>query len=42
MISSYEHEENFDVLSLDTQVEMMKLSSEAMTVLRENLNADGV
>ena len=41
MISSYEHEENFDVLSSDTQVEMMKLSSKAMTVLRENLNADG-
>ena len=41
MISSYEHEENFDALSADTQVEMMNLSSEAMTVLRENLNADG-
>ena len=41
MISSYEHEENFDSLSPDTQVEMMKLSSESMTVLRENLNADG-
>ena len=41
MISSYEHENNFDALSLDTQVEMMKLSSEAMNVLRKNLNADG-
>ena len=41
MISSYEHEENFDALSTDTQVEMMKLSSEAMTVLRTHLNADG-
>ena len=41
MISSYEHEENFDALSADTQVEMMNLSSKAMTGLRENLNADG-
>ena len=28
-------------LTSDTQVEMMKLSSEAMTILREKLNADG-
>ena len=41
MISSYKHEKKFDALSLDTQVEMMKLSSEAMIVLRKNLNADG-
>ena len=41
MVAPYEHEENFDALSADTQVEMMKLSSEAMTVLRTHLNADG-
>ena len=41
MISPYEHEEKFDFLPSDTQVEMMNLSSEAMSILRENLNADG-
>ncbi len=37
MITPYEHEEYFDALILDTQVEMMKLCSEAMRVLRETL-----
>ena len=41
MIAPYEHEEAFDNLNSDTQVEMMKLSSESMAILRENLNADG-
>ena len=41
MISSYEHEEHFDALSSETQVEMMNLSSESMSILRKNLNADG-
>ena len=41
MVSPYEHEENFDSLTVETQVEMMKLSCEGMTILRENLNADG-
>ncbi len=41
MIAPYEHEENFDSLSSDTQVEMMGLSSESMSILRNNLNADG-
>ena len=41
MIAPYEHEEKFDSLASETQVEMMNLSSEAMNVLRENLNADG-
>ena len=40
MITPYEHEENFDSLAVDTQVELMNLSSQAMTVLRDNLNAD--
>ncbi len=41
MVAPYEHEEHFDSLPLDTQLEMMSLSSEAMNVLRESLNADG-
>ncbi len=41
MITPYEHEEHFDSLLSETQVEMMKLSSQSMTVLRESLNADG-
>ena len=41
MVAPYEHEENFDKLQSDTQVEMMNLASQSMAVLRENLNADG-
>ena len=41
MVAPYDHEENFDALSSDTQVEMMSLSSKAMEVLRYSLNADG-
>ena len=41
MVAPYEHEENFEALQSDTQVEMMNLASQSMTVLRENLNADG-
>ena len=41
MVAPYEHEEHFDSLPLDTQLEMMSLSSEAMNVLRRSLNADG-
>ena len=41
MISPYEHEKKFEALTSDTQVEMMRLSSQSMSVLRENLNADG-
>tara|TARA_Y100000590_G_scaffold81653_1_gene90819 strand:- start:204 stop:710 length:507 start_codon:yes stop_codon:yes gene_type:complete len=41
MVTPYDHEEHFDSLPIDTQLEMMNLSSHAMNVLRENLNADG-
>ena len=41
MVAPYEHEENFDKLQSDTQVEMMNLASQSMAVLRENLKADG-
>ena len=41
MVAPYEHEENFDKLQSDTQVEMMNLTSQSMAVLRENLKADG-
>ena len=41
MVAPYEHEENFDKLQSDTQVEMMNLASQSMAILRENLNADG-
>ena len=41
MISPYEHEENFEALTSETQVEMMNLCSKSMKILRESLNADG-
>ena len=41
MVTPYEHEEHFELLPLDTQLEMMSLSSKAMKVLKQNLNADG-
>jgi len=41
MVSPYDHEEHFDALNTDTQVEMMTLSTKAMEVLRSSLNADG-
>mgnify|MGYP002039693907 FL=1 len=41
MITPYDHEEHFESLSSETQLEMMKLSSSSMTILRESLNADG-
>ena len=41
MITPYEHEEFFETLSPETQVEMMNLSSKSMSVLRKHLNADG-
>ena len=41
MVTPYEHEENSDALTTEVQVEMMNLISMSMTILRENLNADG-
>ena len=41
MITPYEHEQNFDSLSSETQIEMMGLASQSMAILREILNADG-
>ena len=41
MVTPYEHEKDFDKLSVDTQVEMMNLMSQSMNVLRNALNADG-
>ena len=40
MITPYEHEERFESLSPETQLEMMKLSSSSMTILRESLNVE--
>ena len=41
MITPYEHEKDYDCLTIDTQVEMMNLMSLSMKVLRTSLNADG-
>ena len=41
MISPYDHEQHFDNLPSETQVEMMNLSSSSMKILRDQLNADG-
>tara|TARA_Y100001968_G_scaffold294711_1_gene301480 strand:- start:398 stop:904 length:507 start_codon:yes stop_codon:yes gene_type:complete len=41
MIAPYEHERNFENLQSETQIEIMKLMSLSMQVLRESLNADG-
>ena len=41
MIAPYDHEKKFDCLQTETQVEMMKLMSLSMEILRNNLNADG-
>ncbi len=41
MIAPYEHERNFENLQSETQIEIMKLMSLSMQVLKESLNADG-
>ena len=41
MIAPFDHEKNFDQLQTEIQVEMMKLMSISMEILRNNLNADG-
>ena len=41
MVTPNEHEKDFDKLAVDTQVEMMNLMSQSMSVLRSALNADG-
>lgn len=41
MVAPFDHEENFEALNSDTQVEMMNLSSQVMEVMRKKLQADG-
>ena len=41
MVSSYEHNSEFHLLSEKTQVEMMQLSSKLMKIMKSEMNAEG-
>tara|TARA_S200000501_G_scaffold378747_1_gene443294 strand:+ start:4323 stop:4808 length:486 start_codon:yes stop_codon:yes gene_type:complete len=41
MVTPYEHQSEFHLLSIDTQTEMMNFSSKLMKIMKNEMNAEG-